>query len=513
MKLFIWTLIEINTVLLIAIGVTCYFLYRQKQSNNTPPKDSQTDDEPSSTKSQEASLDDLVVKQLNYAAQNLLSAKNQADEKRVTLTKLWGTLLNAERRILSEEQTEPVLQRFLSPILKAIFDSKNSKESVTGLEEKLEALIAQTNESDTTLEVKEELEKVQDSLRKTLIDEIDHLEKAAAKLRIKVQEQTKLTASLAKAQQHYEKLKQELQAIETDEVSNTLLNEAIFSLAPVASRPSPAQHNAVKQIKKLTQLYERQKNVIELLKNQMDSAKADNSDSSMDETGELAVARLERLVQESDMLIEQLENELANAELENTELKTNIETKSIELVKITEQLAASKKSAIGSLKEQNQTKQTAVADLKSTLQNNQTTPQIIEFVQQQADEISKIERLLQESETCVALLEQELSTAKSSNDELLETIKQAEQQIPVISTDNQADYEQQQQQRETLLSEHSQIKEQLLSLSTTDNEALLRSEYNKKNLEFDRLQLALIDLEKKHIKLLSKQKDDQQAAE
>ncbi|TBR45071.1 hypothetical protein CBF23_000790 [Marinomonas agarivorans] len=513
MKLLIWTLIEINTVLFITIGVASYLLYKQKkrkQLTEDTPEATNTDSSSSSEQTEGTDLDRFIVKQLNHATRTLLEAKHQNDEKRVTLTKLWGTLLNAERRILKEEQTEDVLKEFLSPILKAIFESQNSEETLSDLEKKLEQVIAQTNESSATLDVKEELERVQDSLRKTLVDEIEHLEKATAKLQLKHQEKSKLDANLASAYKKHEKLKQELQALESEQMDDDFFNDTLFSpSASIAAKR--AQHSATKQIKELTKLYERQKNVIELLKGKVDLSKA-NDIADINEAGEIGVDRLERLVQESDTLIAQLEGELANAEQENMELKTNIENKSEELTQITKQLAANKKSAIGSLKEHTQTNQMVVANLKNDLQGSHATPEIMAFVEQQANEINTIERLLQESETCVTLLEQELKTAKQNNDQLLETIKGAEQQAQPSSPDNQERFEKEQQRKETLLLEHTQIKEQLLSSVANDNEAQLRSDYNKKNLELDRLQLALIDLEKKHIKLLSTKNEGGQKA-
>jgi len=50
-----------------------------------------------------------------------------------------------------------------------------------------------------------------------------------------------------------------------------------------------------------------------------------------------------------------------------------------------------------------------------------------------------------------------------------------------------------------LLTEHSHVKQQLLASIDRDQTGELRNEFNRKNLELDRLQLAIIDLEKKQI--------------
>ncbi len=107
------------------------------------------------------------------------------------------------------------------------------------------------------------------------------------------------------------------------------------------------------------------------------------------------------------------------------------------------------------------------------------------------------------------MLEQELETSRKNNVDLLNTIEEAVQLVAPEQVESDETVNDMQKKHQSLMAEHEQMKKQLVSLvSSDDKEIELRSEFNKKNLELDRLQLSFIDLEQKHIKLLSKNNEN-----
>ncbi|KZM40478.1 hypothetical protein OA92_07665 [Marinomonas sp. SBI22] len=513
MKLLVWTLIEIITLLVFSGSLLIWFKRRLEKDNepeNTPSGNTDpvsTDDQPEqaikTNQSDDSSLKDLkrfIQNQILFAKKLLSKTELREDPKKVMLIKLWGTLLKAESRVLDtpdKAETDKILQQQLSKILTNIFSANKENEETKALKKKLAKLMEEANQSNEVLKLKEELEKAQSAIKKELLIQIEKLEKNLNRLKVKQREHNNLEQTLASAEKNVNQLKQALQNLEHNNEFDEIISSKQEDTTDINS--DHAKHKANKQISALNQIAKRQEIVIDLLREKLSNTEK-SSELEFDGSQEIAIGRIEQLIKESDNLILQLENELNTTNLSINSLKSEIEQKSKKLVEKEKQLSIAKKTAANSFIESTKNQQSHVDDMKNHLSNPPENDIMQGLILEQQKESDTLERLLKESETCVTLLESELETARKNNAEMLNTIKTVN---PDFGRDSSDDVNNKFQQLENihqqLLTEHSQVKQQLLASIDQDETGELRNEFNRKNLELDRLQLAIIDLEKKQI--------------
>lgn len=513
MKVLFWTLIELTTLFVFSGGIFIWLKYRlpkKPQQNNASTDNPETEPENTPALMQadvgsdyedpSQTLKRLLHKQLQQAAKQFSRAKDQNKSNKLLTLKLWGTLLKAENKVLDtpdKKETEAILKQDLSSILQNIFDSKKDSAGLKELEQKLETLIKTANKSNEVLRLKTELEKAQNVIKKELLIQVSNLEDALGRFSIKRHELAHLELTLANAVTNFEQLKKTLAHLEQEHEFEQVISQKASASSTQEMNKDLTKHTANKKIKSLNQIASRQQVVIDLLREKLQEANQEEL-INIDESQEVAIKRIEQMIRESDSLILQLENELSSTSLSINTLKSDINIKSQQLINAENQLSSAKKTASGSFRESAKNQQSQVDDMRQQFNLVPKNNQLQSLIQEQQKESDTLERLLNESETCVTLLENELDSAKSANKELIHTIETVDpnfREEAESSSNNK--FQQLESQHQILMAEHSQAKQQLLASIADDKETTLRNEFNRKNLEIDRLQLAIVDLEKK----------------
>ncbi|RBP84697.1 hypothetical protein EBI01_04010 [Marinomonas rhizomae] len=508
-KWLIWALLELSTFLLLANAVFLWLshsLVKKAQEASKEETKEATKTSPSLENSSKSGDSDTKAYkglahymdlQINFAAASITS--NKLDQHEVNRLKIWGTVLKAERAILlnqANEKPKPILNRFLSSLLYALSAPKLQTTNANELHQNLKEMEDEFYQASELLITKESLSKNQSLLNEDLQKNIDRAKTRINRLAIKQAEQQRLEIEINDLKEKIKKLEQK----QPEKIGNF----AAFSLqAPKAQKQDKSVHSAsFKQMSSLSSLSDRQKMVIEQLKNEIDKAHKNNNSHAALEAQKVAISKMERISKESQTLISQLEAELETSNLSIATLRQDISLKDAKLAELEEQLDKSNETAIGNLQALSANKKETLGSLRDELNTaleNQSTENLIE----QDKDARALERLLQESETCVTLLAQELETAENTNNELKEKVTAlAGGSSQSLTTQSKPLIEQREKNRQ-LAQVTTELKKQLLdSIAHKDYQAL-RVTYNKKSLECDRLQLAFSDLEMKYLGTLN----------
>lgn len=502
-KWLIWVLLELSTFLFLA---NCVFLWlshslsKKKLENQSNTKLSK------STLDNTSEIDDSKVYkglahyldlQINFAANSIISEK--LDQHENNRLKIWGTVLKAERAILLNQVSEkpkPILNRFLSSLLYALSAPKLQTTNPDELHQNLKDMEDEFYQAAEILITKESLSKNQALLNEDLWRNIDRATTRTKQLEIKKAEQQRLEIEISNLQKKIKNLEQR-QSEHTGYFAE-------FSLqVPTTRKYDKATRNAsFKQISSLSSLSDRQRMVIEQLKNEIHKAyKSDNSHAAI-EAQKIAITKMERMSKESQTLILQLEAELETSNLSISSLRQDISAKDAKLADLEKQLSKSNETAIGNLQALSANKKETLVSLRdglNTALENMSSDNLIE----QNKDAKMLERLLHESETCVTLLAQELETAEKTNDELKQKVDTLALNSPHSPKNLSKPLMEQREKNRQLAQKTSELKNKLLDMVSSKDYQSLRVTYNKKSLECDRLQLAYSDLEMKYLGTLN----------
>lgn len=509
-KWLIWTVLELATLLMLANLVFLWLSHRLKKiiqeqeqqakniSEKNAEKENNTDPVIASDNSQTFKrLAHFLDQQINHAA--AMINPQQENQHETNTLKLWGTVLRAERAIIlnqASEKPSPILNRFLANLLYAISTAKLQTADKEELQQNLKVLGDELLQSSELLITKESLSKNQIALNEDLRNNIDRANMRIRQLAIKLAEQQRLQIEI-------EELKQKIKALENTQASGTSDFPKVQAHVHEAT-PHKAQSKSatLKQISSLNRLSNRQQIVIEQLKNKIDLAKKSKDSGESVEAQKIAITKMEKIAEESQALIFQLESEMKTSNLSIASLKEELSTKDEKLAELEKMLSSSNETAIGNLKTLHANRKEtlgAIRDgLNTALENNLT-----DNLKEQDKDTKMLERLLQESETCVTLLAQELDTAEAENEALK---KQLDERITTNNEDSPIELQELLKQREKnreLVEQTTHLKDQLSNTKTSKDLQELRVEYNKKSLECDRLQLAFADLEMKYLGTLN----------
>ncbi len=509
-KWLIWTLLELSTFLFIANIV---FLWLSHRLNKKTKKDEQLEQEPehhedSGTMNETTSAKvsstlsykkfaHYLDEQITYAAS--IINPTQENQHETNTIKLWGTILKAERAIVlnqASEKPKPILNRFLADLLYALSASKLQTTDPEELQNNLKAMEEEFSQVSEVLMAKELLTTRQASLNEDLRRNIDRATKNLKQLDIKKTEQQRLQIEIETLQQKIKKL----EAMQGDDL--TEFKEIQAHSAEADKKEKRSNSTSFKQVSALRGLSDRQQMVIEQLKVEMDKATNNNSTHDAIEAQRIAAAKIERMCDESQNLIKQLEAELEASSLSISSLRKDIESKDEMLQKMEKQLISSNETAIGNLKTLNANKKETITSLRDDLNSAMESRSTDSLIEQDKD-TKMLERLLLESETCVTLLAQELDSAEEENDLLKQELEKIHSTNQVSDNTSEALTTERNKNRE-LAQKTTELKNQLLEASTNKDFHELRSEFNKKSLECDRLQLAFSDLEVKYLGILNK---------
>jgi hypothetical protein len=512
MKFLVWTLIEIITLFVFTGGLFLWLKHRlltvtpdtddlATPLNQMPAKSDASNIDTGTYQEPSLTLKQFIHSQMKHAAKQLSLAKQQSKPKKVILIKLWGTLLKAETHILDSakaEDTEEILKQHLAMILHSIFNAKKDNANLKELEQKLIKLTQSATQSNEVLRLKTELEQAQNTIKKELLVQISSFEGAVSRLDLKRHEQANLELTLLNATSNVDQLKQTLNNLEhVNEFEPFMVQQTSPSQDDV--KTDFEKHRANKQINSLNQIANRQQVVIDLLRDKLKESHKEEF-INIDESQEVAINRIEQMIKESDSLILQLENELGSTSLSIKTLKSDIDIKSKQLLASEQQLIDAKKTALTSFRETTQMQHSKVEDMKQQLSQTSENTVLMALIKEQQKESSTLESLLKESETCVTLLESELENARKNNQEMTHTIETVDPDFrEERDTSSNNKIQQLESQHQTLLTEHSHVKQQLLSCGINDKEKALKNDFNRKKLELDRIQLAIKDLEQKQL--------------
>ena len=501
-KWLVWGLIELSTFLLILNGVFIWLSHTlaKKSSDISEKSKTESADDVDQSKSNEVDetkiykgLAHFMDLQINHAATSITS--NTLDQHAVNRLKIWGTVLKAERAILlnqANEKPKPILNRFLSSLLYALSTPKLQTTNMDELQQNLKDMEEEFFQATEILITKESLSKSQSLLNEDLQKNIDRAATRIRRLDIKYKEQQRLENEINDLRKKIKKLE------EQQPVSSSSLSQFKIE-APMVQKQDIASRNAsFKQISTLSSLSDRQRMVIEQLKNEIEKAHKSNNSHAAIEAKKVAISKMERMSKESQTLIYQLETELETSNISIASLRENISHKDAKLAELEKQLSKSNETAIGNLQVLSANKKEALDSLRdglNTAMENKSTDNLIE----QDKDAKMLERLLQESETCVTLLAQELETAENTNNELKQKVEllvaNTDQGINSLSKPLTIERE----KNRKLVQLTTELKNKLVNTVTSKDYQTLRVSYNKKSLEYDRLQLAFSDLEMKYL--------------
>ena len=499
-KWLIWTLLEISTLLVL---VSIFFLWMtHRLSKNAKAIESST---------LENSVDDMLSlsegadnpdvykglaryldKQISFAANAL--ELNKMSEHETNRLKIWGTILKAERAILLNqvsEQPTPILQRFLSSLFSALFSPKLKLHNIDELKKSIKEMEEEFIQIAEVLMSKELLSENQYLLNEDLRNGIERSKQALKRLAAKKIEKARLESKINELRLKIERLKKE-QGV------NKEVDSAFHMQAPaVRNQDRERRTTLMRQIASLNHLSERQETVIDQLKNEMSKAQHNHTSHSVIEAQQAAIAKLERISKESQLLVLQLESELETSNLSIASLRQYISDRDAKLIELEKQLSENNSTAIGSLQALHTNKKETLISLRDGL-SSATENFPVETLAEQDKDTKELERLLHESETCVTLLAHELQTIENANQKLkseLEHINPNKEASNNLSSELLV----QRERNRKLVSITTELKEKVLAMRLGKSHQELRGVFNKKSLESDRLQLAFADLEKKYL--------------
>lgn len=504
-KWLVWTLLELSTFLLLA-NLTFIWLSRtlRKKINdkNDAAPDVSANNEIEDPEVQENAdsykgLAHFLDLQINFAANSIVPAK--MDQHEINRLKIWGTALKAERAILlnqASEKPKPILNRFLSALLYALSAPKLQTTNIDELHQDLKEMEEELHQTTELLIMKESLSKSQYALNEDLRKNIERAKKRIKQLGVKKSEQARLEIEVSGLQK---KIKN-LEKAQTESAGGF----AEFKLdVPTAQKQvKQSRSDSYKQISSLSNLSSRQQMVIDQLKIEIEKASKNNNSQGAVEAQKVAIAKMARMSEESQSLIAQLENELETSNLSIVSLRQDISAKDVRLAEMERQLNQSNETAIGNLQTLNANQKETLGSLRSDLDSALETMSSESLIEQDKD-TKMLERLLQESETCVTLLAQELETAEDTNQELREKVANLNVDDGESTSSQSKPLIEQRERNKKLAQQTTELKEKLLDMATNKDFQALRVVYNKRSLECDRLQLAFSDLEIKYLGTLN----------
>jgi hypothetical protein len=504
-KWLIWTLLELTTFLLLAnvtFLVLSHLLKKKRQEN--PIKEQEASSEDMTSDNTEVPENPNAFKhlarhldlQINHAADSI--RLYHEDQHETNTLKLWGTILKAERAIVLNQASatpKPILNRFLANLLYALSAPKLQTTDTNELNKNLKDVEEEFLQASELLITKESLTKNQLLLNEDLRKNIDRATKRVNQLGIKQVEQVRLQAEIDELQKKIKKIEA------TQKESATDYGEVQLHAPEIKKIQNSMSNTSFKQLSTLSSLSNRQKMVIDQLKNEIEKTLKSNNSQGALEAQKVAIAKMERMSEESESLILQLDNELKSSNLSITSLKQDINAKDIKIAEMEAQLSSNNETAIGNLQTLHVNKKETLNSLRTGLDTaleNMPTDGLIE----QDKDTKMLERLLLESETCVTLLAQELDSAEDTNNELKAKVEALSSDSKTTSDESKLLLEQREKNR-TLVQQTTDLKNKLFEIATSKNHQELRVTYNKKSLECDRLQLAFSDLEIKYLKTLN----------
>ncbi|MGO2356505.1 MAG: hypothetical protein ACTH58_17440 [Marinomonas foliarum] len=499
-KWLIWTLLEVSTLLLVATVFVLWMTHKLSKNNSnfvdSNPIENSRDVTPDVNSAEDPEVYKGLARYLDAQISFAANAINPSEmsEHEVNRLKIWGTILKAERAILLNqvsEQSSPILQRFLSSLFAALFNPKIKLNDIDELKRNVKDMEEEFIQITEVLLSKELLSENQFQLNEDLRNSIDRSKQALKHLAIKKAEKARIESKVNDFKLKIERLKQAQSA-------NKEIDSVFDMQAPmVRNQDRERRTKLMKQIVSLSHLSDRQETVIDQLKNEMSRAQQNHTSHSRIEAQQTALAKLERIAKESELLILQLESELETSNLSIASLREYISDRDAKLRELEKQLNENNTTAIGSLQALNSNKKETIISLRDGVSSAKEILPIGSLVEQDKD-TQELERLLHESETCVTLLAQELETIESENKKLKDELDSITPSIKTSST-LASELSVQRERNRKLVSITTELKEKVLEMRLGKSHHELRGIFNKKSLESDRLQLAFADLEKKYL--------------
>ncbi|QUX95895.1 hypothetical protein C0J08_10900 [Marinomonas sp. CT5] len=497
-KWMIWTLLEASTLLLCG-NLIVWWLSRSlskrlKAKNSNIDKKSAnlaaTNNETHAFKRLAHYLD----LQINFAANSI--TPRTTEPYKVNQLKIWGTILRAERAILlnqASDQPRPILNRFLSSLIYALSAPKLQTTNTEELQQSLKEMEKEFLQTAEILITKESLLKNQTLLNDDLRKNIDRATKRVRQLDQKKIEQKRLETEIDHLRKKIQLL-EEHQTNKPDELQKLSLHAPTHQVQLKQTRTT-----SFKQVSSLNSLAERQKMVIEQLKIEIERNNSLPNPQNTLEAQKVAISKMERMSKETQSLIIQLEQELETSNLSIATLRQNISEKDAKLVELEKQLNKNNQTAIGNLETLHANKKETLVSYRDGLSNAlENTPHSDSLVEQEKDS-KMLERLLLESETCVTLLVQELDTAEETNQQLKEKVNALISETNPLSLKTSKPLQEQREKNRQLVQETTELKDKVASIVSNRDYQELKSIFNRKSLECDRLQLAYSDLEMKYL--------------
>ncbi|WP_191600139.1 hypothetical protein [Marinomonas algicola] len=512
-KWLFWGLIEASTVL---FAVATYFSWRAWNIYKQPTTENKTD--PTNTKVDETELEapqenpaspaEVADAFMQYIDQHINVALDKLEAIRETPNKylqtrnklkLWGTILKAQKAMFMNNKQDdplPILQRFLSSVLDAV--TKESQNTVRI--ESLKTMLAEIsrNIQSATKEVAQKISSleqqkiIQSELRTTLSQK----DKVMSNIQAKEDELKELNRFVKKSRQLIQDLKTSLANTNNQELIS--FSETFNATQQQTERNT--DYDDYHSLKKLTALSKRQQIVIDQLKASLRSSKSKKHSEEDKESQALALKKMMKLTEESDSLIQQLENEISNENLTIEGMKNKLSQKEEKIKQLELKIKDSDSSVSESLKSNSQQKTATLNTYKTNMNNaNHLTE---EHVQQQASDVEQLERLLKESETCVALLTNELSSVEEENIKLLQQVGGISQQQANDNKEqnDEASFKRLNDEISMLEKEINKLNISLLESPAPNNYDTIKAQFKSKELELQRLEFAHSDLEKKYLK-------------
>ncbi|MBJ7552336.1 hypothetical protein [Marinomonas ostreistagni] len=441
-----------------------------------------------------------LLSQQSALCQELIEGQKGSGGDVLTL-QCWQTFLEIERGLVEQDsanvadylnQFEFVLERLkqaqeIDALLKRLSVSNQMLKQLNKIVQKTgDAAFEQMNK---TAQLNLQLDQLQDSLqREVALD----------------QELAEIRAELASLYELGEQLKlSSNSSAKSDEEYMGMLSEFLGS-ASSDSFLKPIKSELDEKVDELQHLSDYRSQVIEELKGQLKSLR-DTSDGQHDHLAfyDIAFARLEKSLLESNKVIKALEHKLESLQTIKYNLNVDMRKREEELRAKDAKLKASGQEAKLRAQSAIAREQSSVDAIANFMDTAPLTAEYANFEEVQGEKLATLQQLVNESELYVNVLERDLDKERLEHEQLLARLESDHSQSLTLSPHEEDELNNLREVNSELESEKISLLEQL-SNTTEDTEAVeeLQRKIKELDMKIETVQVNYVNMEERYLNSL-----------
>lgn len=433
MTFFLLLVIATGLSAVLFVGSIGWYLRIKKQLQNGTEMEEGDEPAADSSASESSTQDEWLnlIDQQIQVCNELLEIQNSYGEEDLTL-RCWQAFLEIERVLIQSsdanvadylDKFEFVLERLkqaqeIEALLKRLSVSNHVLKELNQVVQKTgEAVFEQMN---TTAKLNLKLDRLQERLQK----EFD-LDAALANVR----------AELASLYEFAERLKQGMENKEdtNDEYMDTL--SEFLGSASSESFLAPIKNELDDKVLELQSMADYRSQVIEELKNSLKSQRNSN-DGQSDHLAEydVAFARMEKSLLESNKVIKALEYKLQSLQTIKYNLNVDMRKREEELKEKDAKLRES--NVHQKVQEALAREQDSVNSIVDFMDKVPFSPEYLDFEEEQSEKLSSLQKLVNESELYVSVLERDLEKEKLEHEQLVARLE-GDNKVPLTLSEHE----------------------------------------------------------------------------